>query len=80
VATELQREVAGKVIAAWRSAHKHYRASRNGERVTLARLYRNGVLARRCWRGTDGDADAAYEYRPSNDLIVPRAARAKETK
>jgi hypothetical protein len=67
--TNLQREVTRKVIESWRRL-KHYRAARNGERVTLASLYRTGVLVRRCWRGRDGEADAAYEYRPSNDLLV----------
>lgn len=75
--TKLQQDVTRKVIATWRGPHgnRHYRAAGNGERVTLASLYRAGVLARRCWRGKEGEADAAYEYRPSNDLLHQLGAR-----
>lgn len=41
-----------------------YRAAGNGERVSLAALWRAGVLERRAWRGVEGEADAAHEYRP----------------
>lgn len=64
--TSLQREVALKVHSAWRDERRWWRAEGNGQRVTLASLYRAGVLARRAWRGADGDADAAYEYRPGD--------------
>ncbi len=37
--------------------------SGGGERVTLASLYRRGALERRAWRGKEGEANAAYEYR-----------------
>lgn len=40
------------------------RAEGEGDRVTLASLYRKGLLERRAWRGKDGEANAAYEYRP----------------
>ena len=46
-----------------------YHASRNGERVTLASLWRHGALERRARRGEDGNPDAAYEYRVSPALI-----------
>jgi hypothetical protein len=69
--TKIQRYVLGKVSAqhlrgGW------YRAQGNGERVTLASLYRSGVLARRAWRGNEGEADAAYEYRltPEVDQVL----------
>ena len=48
-----------------------YRAAHNGERVTLASLYRAGALTRRAWRGNAGEADAAYEYR-----LTPEAEQA----
>lgn len=58
--TELQRQIANLV----RAAHPGwFRAQRAGHRVTLASLYRAGVLERRAWRGVAGEADAAYEYR-----------------
>ena len=46
-----------------------YRASHNGERVTLASLWRRGALERRARRGEEGSPDAAYEYRVSPALI-----------
>ncbi len=39
-----------------------YRAQSNGERVTLASLWRARVLDRRPWRGVVGAPDTAYEY------------------
>ena len=60
--TKLQRFVLG-VVAAHHLRGLWYRAARSGERVTLASLYRAGVLTRRAWRGQEGEADAAYEYR-----------------
>jgi hypothetical protein len=58
--TECQAVTVRRVIAAWPA---WYRAHSNGERVTLASLYRAKVLQRRAWRGVEGDADAAHEYR-----------------
>lgn len=66
--TGRQQEVARLVILAWRGG-SYYRAASSGERVTLASLYRADVLSRRAWRGEDGKADAAYEYRPSDSLL-----------
>ncbi len=58
--TPLQHET----MAAVRAVHPAwFRARRKGERVTLANLYRAGALDRRAWRGVEGDADAAHEYR-----------------
>lgn len=63
--TKLQIEVACKVIARYRRTGGWYRAHGNGERVTLASLYRAGVLQRRAWRGVEGHPDCAHEYHPS---------------
>lgn len=64
--TELQ-------ISTMLAACKHYpgwfRARRNGERVTLASLYRAGLLRRRARRGKEGAADAAYEYSPTEGFL-----------
>lgn len=59
--TKLQRYVFG-VVSAHHLRGLWYRAASSGERVTLASLYRHGVLKRRAWRGNEGAADAAYEY------------------
>jgi hypothetical protein len=60
--TKLQRYVFG-VVSAHHLRDLWYRAASSGERVTLASLYRAGALTRRAWRGNEGEADAAYEYR-----------------
>ena len=60
--TKLQRYVFG-VVSAHHLRDLWYRAASSGERVTLASLYRAGVLTRRARRGNEGEADAAYEYR-----------------
>ncbi len=59
--TALQQEV----LAAVRAVHPAwFRARRSGERVVLANLWRHhDRLERRAWRGTEGEANAAYEYR-----------------
>ena len=44
-------------------AGKWYRASSNGQRVTLAALWRHGVLERRVWRHGKNSSDNAHEYR-----------------
>ena len=59
--TKLQRHVFG-VVSAHHLRGLWYRAAHSGERVTLASLYRAGVLKRRAWRGNEGEANAAYEY------------------
>jgi hypothetical protein len=64
--TSRQREVA---LAVGRANPNWYRAAHPGQRVTLANLFRAGVLARRAWRGVDGDANAAYEYRLTEHVI-----------
>ena len=60
---EAMREVM-RVRPAW------YRARTSGERVTLAALWRGGVLERRARRGTSGASDAAHEYRPSASFLA----------
>jgi len=60
--TKLQRHVL-VVVATHHVRGLWYRAAGSGERVTLASLYRAGALTRRAWRGAEGAADAAYEYR-----------------
>lgn len=61
--TARQREVLEAVRA---SRPIWFRARGNGERVTLASLYRRGALERRVRRGVEGDPDAAYEYAPAH--------------
>lgn len=41
-----------------------------GQRVTLAALYTAGYLARRAWRGVDGEPDAANEYRLATVMLA----------
>lgn len=60
--TKLQLQVLRKVRERTRDG-SWYRAEGNGERVTLASLWRAGSLTRRAWRGVAGAADAAHEYR-----------------
>lgn len=60
--TKLQRYVLG-IVTANHLRGLWYRAASSGQRVTLASLYRAGALKRRAWRGNEGEADAAYEYR-----------------
>ncbi len=59
--TELQRDVLARVQS-WVGLGLWFRAEHPGQRVTLASLYRKGLLVRRVRRGKDGDPDAAYEY------------------
>jgi hypothetical protein len=49
-------------------AGKWYRAAGNGERVTLASLYRNGALIRRVWK-RESTPYPAHEYLVSPDAI-----------
>lgn len=60
--TKLQRYVLG-IVAAHHLRGSWYRAASSGQRVTLASLYRAEALTRRAWRGVEGEPDAAYEYR-----------------
>lgn len=53
-----------ETVRAVRQVHpRWYRAAHSGQRVTLASLWRAGILERRAWRGVEGDAAAAHEYR-----------------
>lgn len=45
------------------------RALSEGERVTLASLWRKNLLERQAWRVTEGSANAAYEYR-ATELVL----------
>lgn len=51
------------------------RARRHGERASLAALHARGLVVRRAWRGAEGQADAAYEYRlgPELEAAIRRA-------
>lgn len=75
----LQKEVLAKVVRRW-ARLLWFRAERAGQRVTLASLYRQRLLERRARRGREGEADAAYEYRPSDALLeaIRSMASAKE--
>jgi hypothetical protein len=44
--------------------------SPSGQRVTLAALYRAGFVSRRAWRGVEGAADSAYEYRLNTIMLA----------
>lgn len=50
-------------VAREHGAGRWARARRHGERPSLAALHARGLVARRAWRGVEGDAGAAYEYR-----------------
>lgn len=69
--TQLMREVARAVARHCARTGGWYRAAGNGERVSLAALWRAGVLERRAWRGVEGEADAAHEYRPVAAIRTP---------
>ena len=43
-------------------AKRWYRATSSGERVTLASLFRRGIVERRAWRSGASTANNAYEY------------------
>jgi hypothetical protein len=55
------------------------RARRHGERPSLASLHARGFVIRRAWRGTEGDADAAYEYQLTPELRAAMAARSSSS-
>ena len=79
--TKLQRHVLG-VVSAHHLRGLWYRAATSGERVTLASLYRASALKRRAWRGNEGEADAAYEYRltPEAEQALKQALSSGEPK
>lgn len=60
--TTLQKQVLAKVIQAT-EAGQWYRADGSGERVTPASLHSHRLAIRQAWRGVEGTADAAHEYR-----------------
>jgi hypothetical protein len=64
--TERQRAVLRRLLEAWPAWS---RAESNGERVTLASLYRKGWLERRVWREGRSSADNAHEYRPTQVVL-----------
>jgi len=66
VISAAQREALNAVRAAMPN---WYRAAHSGQRVTLASLWRRDVLERRAWRGVEGEADAAHEYRLSPTFV-----------
>ena len=69
--TKLMLALACKVLRRYRDNPAiWYRAENNGERVTLAYLYRARILERRCHRGQEGEADAAHEYRPTAGVLA----------
>lgn len=70
--TDRQVLVLENVLYATRRG-RWYRAAGQGERVTLAFLYRRGVLVRRVHRGQEGGANAAHEYQvaPSTQKEIP---------
>ncbi len=57
-----------EVLHAVHTTRGWYRARSNGERVTLASLWRAGVLDRRAWRGAG--VSAAHEYRVARAVIL----------
>lgn len=60
--TELQR---ASIVRCYRAGQegRWHRSTYAGERVTLASLHTRGLLERRAWRGAEGRADSAFEYR-----------------
>lgn len=65
--TSRQRIVLADVRHCYKYARQWYRARTSGERVTLASLWRAGVLDRRPHRGREGEPNAAYEYAPRGE-------------
>jgi hypothetical protein len=74
--TELQRAAMRRAVEAAR-AGGWIIASGSGDRVTLASLFRRGLLMRRARRGVEGEPDAAYEYRPST-MVEARLAKRED--
>jgi hypothetical protein len=66
--TPIQRTVFVKVTLASLRGER-YRAEGSGERVTLASLWRHGLLERWAWRGHEGERDAAHEYALTADAL-----------
>jgi hypothetical protein len=78
--TPFQRQVLARVVSATIVGH-WCRAANNGERVTLASLYRLGLVNRIARRGADGESNAAYEYQAADNVLEValemRAAQAR---
>lgn len=66
--TKLQREVLAHVSVATVRG-QWYRAASSGQRVTLASLFYKRILQRRAWRGLEGEADAAHEYKLTDEAL-----------
>jgi len=64
--TKIQRDTLRAVHAT--PAGEWFRARTSGERCTLASLFYRGFLERRAHRGVEGHADAAHEYRMTDQL------------
>ena len=77
VLTSLQQETLAGAIRA-REMGAWFRATRNGQRVTLASLFRRGLLVRRVWRGHG--PNAAHEYRPSSNVMAEWNAKCAEAR
>lgn len=73
-----QRAVLEKVVRA-NLLGQRYRAAGSGERVTLASLYRHGLLVRWAWRGQEGEEGAAHEYALSSHVERMIRAGLKES-
>lgn len=65
----LQRQVLARVAVSTLK-QSWYRAASSGERVTLASLYRAGLIERQAHRGTEGEASAAHEYKLTNSVLT----------
>lgn len=75
--TEKQRAALVKAVRQWTPLELWIRASCHGERVTLASLHSRGFLERRARRGVEGEADAAYEYKPA-EIVLTELARKQD--
>ena len=58
-----------RVADAWYRAGQAGIGHPRGEAVTLESLWRLGFLERRAWRGVEGQADAAHEYRIAREIL-----------
>jgi hypothetical protein len=70
-----QRATLARVVLELEATGQWARALHQGERVTLASLFRLGFLERRAWRGLEGQADAAHEYAPTALVLETWRAR-----
>jgi hypothetical protein len=77
--TPLQWEVLLTVAKCHLHQGLWYRAARSGERVTLASLFRSGLLMRQAHRGNEGEGHAAHEYKLSAMMREELSARLVDT-